>query len=445
MPTRFWFPLDTLPDVNPPFQGAWGATAEALRRCLVTTKGASAITVGTQIDIAAGAGSNALDRQYTSARLAAGQQVGGRALTGQLMVREYATTDNVDRELIWAGIVSADGQTLRTTLLSLANYGPTLEFINNATHRNKTLADGDLLQGTYVTVAGDRLVFEFGPSNSTAGTTPQASAKWGENATDLPVNETQTADGAGWIEISGSTLVFLPPDITGTAATSSDGEAGAGAGVLRFTGSGAMVEAGAAAAGLGGFQLQGSASSTALGESASAAGVLRFAGSGASSSSGEDAAAAGVLLISVTGTGTTTSAGENAAGSGAQVEGFAGSGSTSSSGPAAGATGILSFEGFGTSLEAGQVALALGTFGYEGIGATSSSGPDSSSTGELLFVGLGMTESAPESALGTQKVPGPTIRRAPRFYARLVGSWELLALFPPYPARLASEAATPRR
>ena len=124
----------------------------------------------------------------------------------QIMVREYADTDNVAAIYLCVKVVSEDGSTVRGTLLSLNYYAGVSEFINNATHRNKKGADGDSMSDVDAQ-DGDRIVVEIGYSDA-AGTTPEASAKWGENADDLPENETQTADGAGWIEFSGDIAFF---------------------------------------------------------------------------------------------------------------------------------------------------------------------------------------------------------------------------------------------
>lgn len=199
MATRFYFPLDTAAPVTPSFDGGWNHTAEAVRRKLEKTKGNSTITIGTRI------GSwftpPALDRQYISDPISA-QTISG-TFKMQLMTREYATADNVDQGWLKLYVVNNDGSSITGTLLSLGNYGTTGEFISNASHRNKIYADGDSL--TSVTSnSGDRLVIEIGFKNSGAGTSPEASAKWGENATDLPENDTQTTNGAGWIEFSGT-------------------------------------------------------------------------------------------------------------------------------------------------------------------------------------------------------------------------------------------------
>lgn len=207
MATTLYFHATAAPPVSPTTDpdAGWTSTSLRVERALNDVKGSSAIAIGSTIDTAAGAGSSGLDRVYVSRRLNGAQTISGTAAM-QLMVREFATTDNVDRGLIKAYVVNEAATSITGTLLALGNYGPTLEFINNATCRNKTFADGDAIT-TVNANDNDRVVLEIGYQNSTAGTTPQAAAKWGENATDLPVNETQTTDGAGWFQFS-ATLIF---------------------------------------------------------------------------------------------------------------------------------------------------------------------------------------------------------------------------------------------
>lgn len=204
MATRWWFPLTTAAEVSPAFDAAWTFTTDTdtVRRKLAFTKAASAITAGGQIG-AWTPGLIALSRQYVSAPLEAGIVFtsGVTTVTMQLMCREVGTGSNIDRSHLGVRIVSEDGVTVRATLLVVANYFANVEFGNLASQRNATFADGDTVGASYTTVDGDRLVVEIGFTD-TAGTTPAGNSKYGENATDLPVDETQVTDGAGWIEFS---------------------------------------------------------------------------------------------------------------------------------------------------------------------------------------------------------------------------------------------------
>src|SRR5688572_29744463 len=135
MATRLYFPATEAAAVSPAFDGAskWSDTGQALRRKLANVKGSSAITAGTTISFTIAG----LDRQYVSTRMDSG--IAFTAFTDtvgiQLMTREFATTDNVDVLTILVKIVSEDGNTVRATFMNGA-MNTTLEFINNATHRN---------------------------------------------------------------------------------------------------------------------------------------------------------------------------------------------------------------------------------------------------------------------------------------------------------------------
>lgn len=210
MATRFWFPLTTAAEVSPAFDAAWTFTSDpdTVRRKLAIAKGVSAITAGGQIG-AWTPGQIALSRQYVSAPLEEGIvfSSGVTTVAMQLMCREVGTGSNIDRSYLGVRIVSEDGVTVQTTLLVVANYFANVEFGNLASQRNATFADGDTVSASYTTVAGDRLVVEIGFTD-TIGTTPAGNSKYGENATDLPVDETQVTDGAGWIEFSNTIALF---------------------------------------------------------------------------------------------------------------------------------------------------------------------------------------------------------------------------------------------
>lgn len=210
MATRLYFPATEASPVNPAIDAGWDDIGGLLRRKLADTKGSSAITIGSTISITEDTLNDAIDRQYVSTRMNAGIVFTAttHTVSMQLMVREYATTDNVDMAITCIKIVSEDGNTVRATIKAIGGGFLTLEFINNVSHRNHTVANAYTLDASYTTVLGDRICVEIGYRSSTgANTTPQASAKWGENVTDLPVNNTQTTDGAGWIEFS-NTITF---------------------------------------------------------------------------------------------------------------------------------------------------------------------------------------------------------------------------------------------
>jgi hypothetical protein len=228
VPTRFYFPAaaSNTSGLTPSFDAGWNNTAEAARSDLVSSKGSSAITAGTQVGAwTATAGQTALDRQWISKPLAA-QTISG-TFSLMLMTREYAGTDNVDRIITGLYVVNSSGTKVHT-LKAIGNSGTTLEFVANATHRTHTGANAVAIT-SYSCASGDRIVAEIGYSNSTSATTPEASAKWGENATDATLGDNATtADRAGWLEFSAN-LTFASTPITGAlsgAATSAGTLAG---------------------------------------------------------------------------------------------------------------------------------------------------------------------------------------------------------------------------
>ena len=207
--TRLYLYLSTTAAVTPTVRGTWDDTAERLNRATGTTKELTAITIGQVVDLATTGNHRDLDRVYVSDPLDGNQTIPGTAtVTGVLMTREYAATDNIDSVHFGLFVVSNDGATLRCTLLATTDYVARAEFVNNATHRNKRIADGDTVSAACSALNGDRLQLEIGYRVATGGgTSPQASGKFGDNATDCAENETNTTDCAGWVQLS-TTLAF---------------------------------------------------------------------------------------------------------------------------------------------------------------------------------------------------------------------------------------------
>ena len=208
-PTTLYFPASTAAAITPTQDAAWDDTGQFVRRKLADTKGSSSIAAGTTINITEDTGNQALDRQYISTRMNADAVFtsGVTTITSVLMMREFATTDDVDKCILGVRILSEDGSTVRATLFTVSNHGTTGEFINNATHRNKICANAATIGASYTTVLGDRIVVEVGYETDGAETTPQAATKWGENASDCAVNDTGTTDCAGFITFS-NTITF---------------------------------------------------------------------------------------------------------------------------------------------------------------------------------------------------------------------------------------------
>jgi len=213
--TRLYFPLSDGAAITPGQDAAWDDVGQFVRRKLQDVKGADAITFGTLINITEDTGNQGLDRQYVSTRMDSGIIFTSVTTTVRAvaMMRENALSDDVNQCILGIRIVSDDGGTVRATLFTVANRGPVAEFAAAAAGRNKQCADGDLVGAIYTTVLGDRLVVEVGYQTDGLETSPQAQAKYGQNATDCAENETNTTDCAGWIEFS-NTITFAGEVVT---------------------------------------------------------------------------------------------------------------------------------------------------------------------------------------------------------------------------------------
>lgn len=204
MARRLYFSLSEAAAVTPAFDGGWEDTDSAISRSLITAKSGGE-SLGTGPQIAWTAGQDSLARQYVSPPLEGAQTISG-TVKCQIAAREFANGDNSTSRL-GLRVVSNDGNTVRGTLLAVANYGPTTEFISNVSRRNKTFADGDTLTSVNAE-DGDRIVVEVGASDA-AGTTPEALMGWGAptGTNDYGENETETTALVPWIEFSAD-LVF---------------------------------------------------------------------------------------------------------------------------------------------------------------------------------------------------------------------------------------------
>src|SRR5678815_4127940 len=101
----------------------------------------------------------------------------------------------------------------RHTIKAIADYSSGTEWSTSL--RSKTFLDGDAGTGSYTTVAGDRLVVEFGHRDA-SGSSISGSSRWGSTATggDIPENETTTSTTVRpWFECS-LTVTFETSQVT---------------------------------------------------------------------------------------------------------------------------------------------------------------------------------------------------------------------------------------
>lgn len=213
MATKFYFQNRNGASVEVPPTVGWTGAANIQRFMMYPEKGTSPVVVGRTISTAnAGAGSKELDRQYISPPLKGAQVISGYA-SGFLQVTEFVTNDNVDQIISSLRLCSEDGKVMRSpTGWLVSGRVPVFEFSVTTTYTNRAISSGaaggtNQLINPMTGQDGDRLVLEIGYGNSTAGTSPQAAARWGDNAPDVSGGQLQTVAGAGWFSL-GQDLVF---------------------------------------------------------------------------------------------------------------------------------------------------------------------------------------------------------------------------------------------
>jgi hypothetical protein len=208
MATRLYFSESMAVDITPGF-AAFTETDGMLRREMSVNKSQSAMANHTTGQTATGAGSSQGIRQYISPPMAA-QTISAGTWKGTILALESGTNDNVDaiRSSLRYWDVSAAGFG-GTSLVALGN-GTVAEF--NATLRAKRIASGGATTSVTVDI-GDRLVFDIGYTNTTAGVSISATLRFGDNGTtDLGDNETDTTTSLNpFIELSVD-IIWQYPD-----------------------------------------------------------------------------------------------------------------------------------------------------------------------------------------------------------------------------------------
>lgn len=209
MATRFKLTAgNTTPAVSPAIQ-SYTHTNVARRQLL--TSDSTALTNLTYVPDAADhlVAGDEHHVQYVSAPMLAGMVfTSGDTLKFALQCFEAHTNNNLNLQC-FVSVVSWDGQTVQATIRSKVNEGT--EMATSLTNRFLSTT----LDGTYTTIAGDRLVVEWG-STGTPG--PAASGVQGHNCQirfggngaggDLPENDTETGTTFNpWIEFA-TTITF---------------------------------------------------------------------------------------------------------------------------------------------------------------------------------------------------------------------------------------------
>jgi hypothetical protein len=212
--TRLYLAMNAVPDVSPAFNpdSAFGETNLASRQRFFRAKQAAGEALALGVRHGWTAASSQLDRQFVSDPLIAGIvfTTGVSVMQAQIAAREFAVSDN-SRAFSALYVFSRDGGTKRVTLIAASSSAS--EYINNASLRNVTIWFGgaEVISASYTTVAGDRLVAEFGHLDS-AGTTPEGQYRFGcpTGTADHGVNQTETTALVPWFE-SSVNLIFETP------------------------------------------------------------------------------------------------------------------------------------------------------------------------------------------------------------------------------------------
>jgi hypothetical protein len=214
MATRLYLAMNAVPDVSPAFnQGAspFSETNLASRQRLFREKQASGEALAVGVRHGWTVGGQQLDRQFVSDPLIAGIVFtsGVSLFKAQIAAREFATSDNSSATSAIM-VFSRDGSTKQAEIRSRTT-GSGTEYISNASLRNHSVFNSDLASASYTTVAGDRIVIEFGHFDA-AGTSPEGQFRFGcpTGTADHGENETETTSLVPWFE-SSVNLIFETP------------------------------------------------------------------------------------------------------------------------------------------------------------------------------------------------------------------------------------------
>lgn len=215
MATRFYGRENGTAPGTPNVDGGWESSASPFARSPMFTTTDGGDTLGTVSGFGSTAGQDRCHRQWISRPMNSGFTFDTSVTyKAYMQCLESAANDNI-RSRLCVRILSEDLSTVRHTVLAIADYSTATEW--NTALRNKAFANGDAGTGSYTTVAGDRLVVEWG-HNDAAGSTISGSSRWGSaGSADLGENETSTATTERpWFETS-LNLTFFDV-ITGAGA-----------------------------------------------------------------------------------------------------------------------------------------------------------------------------------------------------------------------------------
>jgi len=195
--TRFYLPSSGTPEISPTPSTSWDRTTDMDRvRCTINKFYTVSASKTSTTNATLGTYDNFVTRQYISNPIGA-QTISGY-VSGEIRVSESSGNANAERAVI-IRVFSKNGATSRGTLLSTLNGGS--EY--NTSLRNLYFPARIALT-TVTSESGDRIVIEIGTyARGYFYSSYTITHSFGDdNASDLPVNQTETNAYNPWIEFS---------------------------------------------------------------------------------------------------------------------------------------------------------------------------------------------------------------------------------------------------
>lgn len=210
MATRLYLPPPTVGiifPITPNASSDWEAGGASFVRALASrTKSNKAFANQNFVDTSATANRDSIIAQFIYALPIGTVFATTQTVKGRVLAFENTATHNLRSQCI-IRVIASDETTIRATLLagdlSTGTANPTSEWGLSAANRQMPRgASGVAIAANYTSVLGDCLVIEQGFRKHST-TNGNGSIRYGDNnATDLPEDETTTADNNSWIEFS---------------------------------------------------------------------------------------------------------------------------------------------------------------------------------------------------------------------------------------------------
>lgn len=219
--TRFYLWEASSAQVSPAVDADWESSAAPFERRPMHPFPRGGDNLTTISGFNSTAGQDCCHRQFVGPPMRA-----GHVFDNSVTYKAYAqglesNADDNTRSRIGIRIVSRDGSTVRHTIKAIADYSSGSEW--NTSLRSNAFLDGSAGTGSYTTVAGDRLIVEFGHSDA-SGASISVSSRWGSTTSegDLPENETSTSTTLRpWFECSLALTFEAPTQVTRFVNTAS--------------------------------------------------------------------------------------------------------------------------------------------------------------------------------------------------------------------------------